>query len=178
MTTLFTPQAEQRKRFRRGVLMPELVLSVAVLLTFIFAIIQFGVIMFNVNALNHVARETARYAAVHAGESTSDDAATDPVSIRGELSHLCSVSPLNYNYIMNTSTSSTYANQIVSSPSAPGTYWPYSERSQGQLLTITVQYNMSHVVFFTPFVPALAAWCGSKGYTVSASTMIDVPTVQ
>ncbi|MGO8670623.1 MAG: TadE/TadG family type IV pilus assembly protein [Capsulimonadaceae bacterium] len=165
--------AERRKRCRRGVLMPEFVLSVAVLITMLLAIVQYGIIMFNVNALNHVARETARYAAVHAAESTSDDAATDPVSIRGELSHLCSVSPLNYNYILNTA--STASPSLVSNPNDPGVATTYTERAYGNLLTITIQYNMAKVVFFKPAVAGLSNW---GTYTVYSTTMIDIPQVQ
>ncbi len=157
---------KRRKRSQRGVLMPELVLTIALLLMVTFAIIQYGVIMFNVNALNHVARETARYAAVHGGETTSDDAATDPVSIRAACERLCQVSPLNYNYILNTASTATPA--LVT----PTTY---TSRTYGNLVTITLQYKMSEVVFLKPLVPGLTAW---GTYTVQSTTVEDIPQVQ
>jgi Flp pilus assembly protein TadG len=151
----------RRLRYQLGGLTVEFMFCVMILLVFMMAIIQYGVIMLNVNALNHVARETARYAEVHGLETTSDDQATDSISIRGELQSLCAHSPLNYSYVENT----TGTSPALVTPTT------YENRASGQLVTITIKYNMKPVIFLNAFLPGLSTW---NTMTVQSTTVVDV----
>src|SRR5687768_3283072 len=71
-----------RSARRRGQALLEMALVVIVLLFLTLGLIQYGLIANTKITMANIAREGARYAAVHGTESTSDDASTTEKSIR------------------------------------------------------------------------------------------------
>lgn len=166
----------KRRRACLGGTLVEFAICASFVMMLTLAIIQYCVLVFDINALNHIAREAARYAAVHGAESTACDVVTDPVSIRAEISNLCAHSPLNYNNIENTTPSTTpylitYNWASTTSGTDPSSTNPVGAGTAFGYVTISIKYNMAKAVFFEPFVPGLSSW---GNMTVQASSIIDV----
>ena len=143
-----------RRRTQRGsATLVEFALVASILMVFTMAIIQYGIIANAVNALSHISRDAARYAAVHGLEGTADAAAsaTTPnnASIRSEIKRMCDISPINYSDVTVTI---TYPNPLVN----------------GKPVTVSLSYNLSKKFFMPTSFPGLS--------NISAAPMVRAAT--
>src|SRR5258708_21304294 len=67
-----------RRRRRGGGVTLEFMMVCSVLMGLMMGIIQYSLVMFNLNGVEQVAREAARYAAGHGAENTADHGAHPP----------------------------------------------------------------------------------------------------
>lgn len=109
-------------RSKKGAVMAEFALSIPILLTILFFIIEFGNILYLSNTLNQVARSAVRYAAMNPSATT-----TQLATAAGASSSLPNATDLT----------------LVVSPTA-GT-----SRSVGDTITVTASWN--YTPFINPF---------------------------
>lgn len=124
---------------RRGQALIEMALVVIVLLVLTLGLIQYGIIANTKVTMANLAREGARYAAVHGTETTSDGPSTpgdDAItSIRDQVIKVASYTNLK---------DITDANIIIEPAKTTD-----DPRASGELVTVTITYDM-RTKFFMP----------------------------
>jgi Flp pilus assembly protein TadG len=121
----------------------ETALSLIILLTFLFGIMETGYALFSYHFISHAAREGTRYAMVR-GSSCSGFASACPAT-QGDIKNY--VTTLGFSAITASNVTVSYA-----AYPAGGTCTPSAScNNPGNLVTVTVTYNFPFVV---PFVPA------------------------
>ncbi|MDF2440062.1 MAG: hypothetical protein JWN98_1046 [Abditibacteriota bacterium] len=127
------------------------------LLVITMGLIQYGIIYNAVGTLTHLAREGARFAAIHAMDSTT--------TVNGVTSS-ADAAIRNYIRWKAQSTSITVASlpddSIVVTP-APGN----SARSSGQPITITITYDLRRKLFLGSKFPGLSRLAGVRSTSMT-----------
>lgn len=135
-----------RQAPRRGQALIEMALVVIVLLFLTLGLIQYGLIANARVTMANLAREGARYAAVHGTEVTADADTRDRVKAIASNTNLRDI---------------TDANILIASPNTP--------RRGGDLITVTITYDMRRKFI----VPASFPGLGSFGsLTQTGATMV------
>lgn len=136
---LFQSHVARRGMRRRGQALIEMALVVIVLLVLTLGLVQYGLIANTKVTMANLAREGARYAAVHGTEATSDGASTPgdnvTTSIRDRVMEVASYTNLK---------DITDANIIIEPAKTDD-----DPRTSGELVTVTITYDMRSK-FFMP----------------------------
>jgi Flp pilus assembly protein TadG len=127
----------------------ETALSLIILLTFLFGIMETGYALFSYHFISHAAREGARFAIVRGSSAGSACTAPGPPTCAARPIDIQNyVTTLGFSAITASDVSVTYA----TFPTPGGTCTPSTTcNNPGNLVTVTVTYNFPFVV---PFVPA------------------------
>lgn len=156
----------QRTRRIKGALVVEMALCLPLLIWLTFAIIEYGIVINTTMTISQLTRDTARFVAIHGGETTADSPATTSGSIKEFLKTECAGTSINYNDLtlvvgkMDASTGVVTANV----PSA---------RLQGTAATVQISYFMGKKLSVSPkLVPGLSAFTDSSKPYVKKSTVI------
>jgi Flp pilus assembly protein TadG len=121
----------------------ESALSMIILLTFLFGIMETGLALFAYHFISHAARETTRYATVR-GNSCTSFASACPAT-QNDIKIYATT--LGYSGITTSDVAvsySAYPTGVTCAPSA-------TCNNPGNLVTVTITYNFP---FNVPFVPA------------------------
>ena len=139
MARKMSNHADLRKGFiraaRNGQTAVEFAMTVLVYLTVVFAIIEFGRVLYAYNLVAYSARQGSRYAAVH-GSSSKSPASSSAITsvVQNEINGL-----------------DTSNNEL-----SVTTSWSPNNRPGG-IVTVKVQYTLSHVVPLWNWVLALSS---------------------
>lgn len=139
--TQLSPLAQRRRMAsRRGRRKAQTLVETALCLVFIVlpmfgAGLQFAIVINASHSLEEIAREGARFASVHGGETTIDSAVTQssPASLRYYIKQVCGNTSINYNDIKS----------ITITPAA-------ASRVSGQPITVTIVYPMAKKLILDP----------------------------
>ncbi len=158
----FLQKRRNRRSRRRAQTLVEtaLVLSL-VLLPTLLGFLQYGAIIYTAHALQSVAREGARFAAVHAGETTFDDAVTqsNPPSLRNYLQTVCASTNIGYADLTGNITATSTPRLYVT---------PDASRISGQPITVRITYPMSKKFFVGKIVPLVP-----RDFTATATFLLE-----
>jgi Flp pilus assembly protein TadG len=142
---------QRRTRGESGSAILETALSIMILLTFLFGVMETGLALYSYHFISEAAREGTRFAIVRGSSLGANCTAPGPPT--------CTARPVDVqNYVLNLGFPGIDpANMTVTpvwSPYTSGSPCPASPspcNSPGNLVTVTVQYNFPLTV---PFVPA------------------------
>ena len=151
-----------RRRKGQAIVESALVMSLVVLPA-LLGFLQYGVILYTAHNLQSLAREGARFAAVHGGESTFDNNVNqaNPPSLLNYLRTVCSTTNVNYNDLTgNIPGVSPARARIFVTPSA--------SRTSGQGITVQITYPMSRKFFVGSMEPGVPAQ-----YTATATFVLE-----
>ncbi len=141
---MFFHRSSQHRTKYRGQAMVEMALVVTVLLFLSMGLIQFALIANARITLTNLAREGARFAAVHATETGSDNNADSTKGIKTYVVRVADSTSLN----------SIAIGDITISPMETS---PMSmSRSSGKPITVTVNYNMRNKFILPVSFPGLS----------------------
>jgi hypothetical protein len=121
------------KRRRASTLVETALCMTFVLIPMTVAGLQFAIVINTAHTLNRLAREGARFAAVHGGESTFDNAVTqsNPPSLKNYMQSICAGTTVSYSDIQNKITVTSAAT-----------------RKSGLGITVSINYPMSRKIIF------------------------------
>lgn len=146
-----TMSARQRKARRRGVTILETALIMPLLLFLTMGLVQYGIIMDTTNVLTNLARDGARYCAIHAFDG---NAATSDAAVRA--------------YIRQRT-----AGTIVPSTTIPDSsiVITVADRSPGQPYEIQINYSLAQKMFLPLNFMGFKFYTGT--YTASSVVLIE-----
>lgn len=144
-----------KKSKRNGQALVEMALVVTVLLFLTMGLIQYGLISNARITMTNLAREGARFAAVHATESGSDTSTNPALGIKAYVVQVAQSTPLR-----NITTAS------VTVTPAEGN----AARTSGQPITVTVTYNLRSKFIMPISFPGL----GRIGTTSTATAIMVI----
>ena len=152
-----SPTRLRRSARRRGQALLEMAFVVIVLLFLTLGLIQYGLIANAKVTMANIAREGARYAAVKGTESTSDDPSTEEGN-----SQEGSIRDRVRNVAATTTLSDITDDNILISP-------PVGSRTRGDLVTVTITYDMKRKFILSSSFPGLDRF---GGLTQTSATMV------
>lgn len=155
----------QHRSKRRGQAILEMAAVVIVLLFLTMGLIQFALIANARITLTNLAREGARFAAVHATEIDSDN---NPDPAKGIKAHVIKLADATT--LADAGTRSS-VNTITVTISPAETSPPNPLRTSTKPIQVSVSYDMRHKFFLPVIFPGLANWGNQT--TSSASMIIE-----
>ena len=125
---LASPLAPRRSRRRASTLVETALCMIFVLLPMTGVGLQFAISITAMHAMNQIAREGGRFAAVHAGEATFDlsETQTNPPSLKAHLKQVADNTTIPWNDIKDRITVT-----------------PVASRQSGSAIEVTVVYPMN-----------------------------------
>ena len=151
----------------------EMAICLPLLVWLTFAIIEYGIIINTTITLSQLTRDTARYVAIHGGESTADTAAppatgASTASILAFLKNECAGTSINYSDLTVVVGTMDPATGIVSANLAPA-------RIQGSVTTVQISYPMAKKMSVSSkLVPGLSAFTDPlKPYTKKSTIIME-----
>jgi Flp pilus assembly protein TadG len=151
------------KRAQRGAAAVEAMLLLPLIVWATFAIIQWGSVINAMNTITDLGRSAARFAAVHATESTCNDTSAGTGSVQAFLKAQCASSPINYSDLVGTD-GVAGSGAIVGSVASNGTFTPAASGTTfvpGTSVAIKLQYPMAKKVYASKLVPGISAYAGA-----------------
>jgi hypothetical protein len=142
----------------------EFALSILLLLTMLFAIIEFSLAMYSYEFLAYAAQEGARYAMVRGSDWLSNCSTSAPPNFTLNFSCIAQTADVQ-NYVKSLSLPGINQNNLTVTPTWPGTTPdcgtvpcaactnPNTTKSKGCVVKVTVSYSFS---FIAPFMPKSA----------------------
>lgn len=123
------------RRGRRGAqtLVETALCLVFVVLPLFGAGLQFAIVINAMHSLEEIARQGARYASVHGGETTIDSSVTTSGSLDWYVKQVCSTTSINFNDLTDCT--------IEQASTA---------RASGQPITVRITYPMTKKMIFIP----------------------------
>jgi Flp pilus assembly protein TadG len=153
-------QKKSSGRRRASTLVETALCMTFVLIPMTIAGIQFAIVINASHTLNRMAREGARFAAVHGGESTFDNAVnqSNPPSLKNYMQTLCSGTNIAYSDIQNKISVTSAAN-----------------RKSGLGITVSISYPMSKKIIFnaSSLTDRLGFKNLSKDYVATATFILE-----
>ena len=144
-----------KKSVRKGQAMVEMALVVTVLLFLTMGLIQYGLISNARITMTNLAREGARFAAVHATESGSDTSTNPALGIKAYVVQVAQSTPLK-----------GLTSAAVTVSPAEGN----AARTSGQPITVTLTYNLRNKFILPVSFPGL----GRIGTTSTAVAIMVI----
>jgi len=141
---------QRRTRGERGSAILETALSMVILLTFIFGVMEGGLALYSYHFISEAAREGTRYAIVRGSSAGPACTAPGPPTCAAQTADI-------QTYVQNLGFPGINPANMTVTPAwsvypAGGTCTPSAScNNPGNLVTVTVQYNFPLTV---PFVPA------------------------
>jgi Flp pilus assembly protein TadG len=145
---------QRRARGEQGSAILETALSIMILLTFIFGVMETGFALYTYSFISFAAREGTRFAIVR-GSTCTGFASACPAS-QSDIQNY--VTTLGFSGITASDVAVNYAAYTGGSPCPP------TCNSPGNMVTVTVSYNFP---FTVPFVPA-------KTFVMSSSSSMII----
>lgn len=159
----FVSWRERFSKRRRGSVLVETALCLTFfILPMFFAGLQYSIIVNASHTVNRMAREGARFAAVHGGESTFDNADTqsNPPSLRNYMKSLCVGTNISWS--------------DISSPASRITVTPAASRYSGQGITVTVTYPMNKkMIFQSAALTRMGLGLFNRDHSATATFMLE-----
>jgi hypothetical protein len=139
-----------------------------------FAIIQWGSVITTMNTITDLGRATARFAAVHATESTFLSASSTPAagSVQAFFQQQCGSSTVNYADFAD-SKGTVGKGPGVGTLASDGSFTPTTTFTAGSPVAIYLGYPMWKKVYASKLVPGLSQWA-TVGYYVPKVTVMVV----
>jgi hypothetical protein len=164
-------QSRPRARRRRGQALTEFALTFGVFMLVVGAIIQFGLLLWTMNTIHQIARDTARWAATQ--PSAPCESATNRAAVASRADALAGQWSL-MGYPRGTWTSAVDVGSV--GPSGVGVSWtggtflndcPPSDNQTPWFVHIRINHT---VPIFFPGLQILAPTCGSNGFCITTTT--------
>ena len=160
-----------RRAQNKGALIVEMGICLPLLVWLTFAIIEYGLVINTTVTLSQLARDTARFTAVHGGEKTADapaydikDATSSTASIRNFLKTECAGTSINYSDLTVVVGALDATNSTVAANVA-------ANRTRGSAITVQLSYDLSKKISVSSqLVPGLATF--KSGAYIKRSTIL------
>jgi nitrate reductase NapE component len=166
-------QSRPRARRRRGQALTEFALTFGIFMLVVGAIIQFGLLLWTMNTIHQIARDTARWEATQ--PSAPCESATNRAAVASRSDTLAGQWSL-MGYPRGTWTSAVDVDAV--GPSGVGVSWtggtfvndcPPSDNQTPWFVHIRINHT---VPIFFPGLQILAPTCGSSGFCITTTTEV------
>ncbi|MEO7717858.1 MAG: TadE/TadG family type IV pilus assembly protein [Capsulimonas sp.] len=145
----------------------EMALCLPLLIWLTFAIIEYGIVINTTMTLTQLARDTARFVAIHGGETNADAAATVNGSIRAFLKAECAGQSINYSDLTVVIGTMDAGTGVVTANAA-------SARLQGNVQTVQISYFMGNKISVSAkLVPGLSSFTDNTKPVIKKSSVIS-----